>query len=75
MLGSEKFIREEVEPYVKHTGPALSPFNAWVMLKGLETLPLRVNAQTDTAERVAAQLAASDRVARTIYPGLPSHLV
>ena len=56
ILGSERFIRDEVEPYVKHTGPALSPFNAWVMLKGLETLALRANAQTDRAEHLAARL-------------------
>ena len=50
VLGSERFIRDEVEPYAKHTGPAMSPFNAWVMLKGLETLGVRVHAQTDSAE-------------------------
>jgi len=73
ILGSERFIRDEVEPYVKHTGPALSPFNAWVMLKGLETLVLRVNAQTDSAERVAVALSGHDKVARALFPGLPSH--
>jgi O-succinylhomoserine sulfhydrylase len=73
VLGSERFIRDEVEPFVKHTGPAMSPFNAWVMLKGLETLPLRVSAQTDSAEALAGWLAGSDKVVRTIYPGLPSH--
>jgi len=49
VLGRERFIRDDVEPYVKHTGPALSPFNAWVMLKGLETMAIRVSAQTDGA--------------------------
>ena len=73
ILGSERFIRDEVEPYVKHTGPALSPFNAWVMLKGLETLSLRANAQTDRAEHLAARLDGHDKLARLIYPGLPSH--
>lgn len=75
ILGTERFIRDEVEPFVKHTGPAMSPFNAWVMVKSLETLSLRVNAQTDTAEVLAAHLAADDsgRVARVLYPGLPSH--
>jgi O-succinylhomoserine sulfhydrylase len=53
VLGTERFIRDEVEPFVKHTGPALSPFNAWVMLKGLETLALRCHAQTDGAEALA----------------------
>lgn len=73
VLGSEGFIREEVEPYVKHTGPALSPFNAWVMLKGLETLALRCDAQTDAAEALAPWLAGQAGVARVLYPGLPSH--
>lgn len=73
ILGSERFIRDEVEHYAKHTGPAMSPFNAWVMLKGLETLSLRVNAQTDRAEGLASWLHSDTRVLRTIYPGLPDH--
>jgi O-succinylhomoserine sulfhydrylase len=73
VLGSRRYIRDEVEPYVKHTGPSMSPFNAWVMLKGLETLPLRVHAQTDTAETLARWLHGDEKVARTIYPGLASH--
>ncbi len=73
VLGSERFIRDEVEPYVKHTGPALSPFNAWVMLKGLETLHLRVAAQTDSAEKVADAVAGHRAVSRTLYPGRPDH--
>jgi len=73
VLGTEKFIRDEVEPYVKHTGPALSPFNAWVLLKGLETLPLRADAQTDGAAALAQAFDGSEKLARVIYPGLPSH--
>jgi O-succinylhomoserine sulfhydrylase len=73
ILGSRRFIRDEVEPYVKHTGPSMSPFNAWVMLKGLETLPLRVDAQTDGAEALAGWIEGHDKVARMLYPGLPSH--
>jgi O-succinylhomoserine sulfhydrylase len=73
VLGAEKFIRDEVEPYVKHTGPALSPFNAWVLLKGLETLALRAEAQTDSAEALARALDGSQKLKRVIYPGLPSH--
>jgi O-succinylhomoserine sulfhydrylase len=73
VLGSEEFIRDEVEPYVKHTGPALSPFNAWVMLKGLETLALRAHAQTDSAEELARWLDGAEKLERVIYPGLPSH--
>ena len=73
VLGSERFIRDEIEPYVKHTGPAMSPFNAWVMLKGLETLSLRVHAQTDGAEALAKWAMAHDKVKNAIYPGLPNH--
>jgi O-succinylhomoserine sulfhydrylase len=73
VLGTEKFIRDEVEPYVKHTGPALSPFNAWVMLKGLETLALRCHAQTDGAEALARWMSGADKLERVIYPGLPTH--
>ncbi len=73
VLGTERFIRDEVEPYVKHTGPALSPFNAWVMLKGLETLALRAHAQTDTAEALAGWMRGAAGLAQVIYPGLPTH--
>jgi O-succinylhomoserine sulfhydrylase len=73
ILGSERFIRDEVEPYVKHTGPALSPFNAWVMVKGLETLALRANAQTDSAEQIAKWIHTHDKISSAIYPGLASH--
>ncbi len=73
LLGTERFIRDEVEPYVKHTGPALSPFNAWVMLKGLETLALRAHAQTDAAEALAGWMGDAAGLAQVIYPGLPSH--
>jgi O-succinylhomoserine sulfhydrylase len=73
ILGRERFIRDEVEPYVKHTGPAMSPFNAWVMLKGLETLALRCHAQTDSAEALAAWLSGAEKLSRVLYPGLPSH--
>jgi O-succinylhomoserine sulfhydrylase len=73
ILGREAFIRDEVEPYVKHTGPALSPFNAWVLLKGLETLALRCHAQTDSAEALAGWLNGRAGLGRVLYPGLPSH--
>jgi O-succinylhomoserine sulfhydrylase len=73
VLGTERFIRDEVEPFVKHTGPALSPFNAWVMLKGLETLALRCHAQTDGAEALAGWMRGADKLVRVIYPGLPTH--
>ena len=75
VLGSEKYISEKFHPYFKHTGSALSPFNAWVMLKSLETLPLRVKAQTAAAARIADHLAAAKRhgVKRVIYPGREDH--
>jgi O-succinylhomoserine sulfhydrylase len=73
VLGSEEFIEETLFPYAKHTGPALSPFNAWNLLKGLETLELRVEKQTDNAEQVADFLGNSSKVKRVIYPGRDDH--
>jgi O-succinylhomoserine sulfhydrylase len=62
-----------VEPYLKHTGAAMSPFTAWIMLKGMETLDLRVRAQADGALAIAKALERDNRLARVIYPGLASH--
>ncbi len=73
ILGSREFIRKTVEPYMKHTGGSMSPFTAWVMLKGLETMSLRVRAQTATALAVAQALEGNDALEQTIYPGLASH--
>ena len=73
ILGTREFVRRTVEPYMKHTGGAMSPFNAWVMLKGLETLELRVRAQTEAAQTIAAALEGHPRLVRVIYPGLASH--
>ena len=73
ILGSREFIRCTVEPYMKHTGGAMSPFNAWVLLKSLETMDLRCRAQAATAQAVAEALEDAPGVARVIYPGLPSH--
>lgn len=73
ILGSREFIRKTVEPYMKHTGGAMSPFTAWLMLKGLETLELRVEAASATAARIAAALEGHPKLARVIYPHLPSH--
>ena len=73
VLGSRDYIRKTLEPYLKHTGGALSPFNAWVMLKGMETLDLRVRAQSAGAQQVAEALEGDARLARVIYPGLASH--
>lgn len=73
IIGTKEFIRGTVEPYMKHTGGALSPFNAWIMLKGLETMALRVNAQAETAQRIAEALEGHPALERTLYPGLKSH--
>jgi len=73
ILGSAEFIRGTVEPYMKHTGAALSPFNAWVMLKGLETLDLRCRAMANTALKVAKALQGHDKLSRVIHPYLCSH--
>ena len=68
-----KALTEEVFKYLRTAGPTLSAFNAWVLLKGLETLKLRVDAQSAGAARLAAWLEAHPKVARVFYPGLPSH--
>ncbi len=73
ICGTRPFIRKVVEPYLKHTGGALSPFNAWVMLKSLETMDLRVRAQAETAGRVAVALASLPGLTRVIYPFRPDH--
>ena len=68
-----KKLTEEVFKYLRTAGPTLSAFNAWVLLKGLETLKLRVEAQAANAARLAKWLEAHPKVARVFYPGLPSH--
>lgn len=73
VLGSKDFIRGTAEPYLKHTGGAMSPFNAWVMLKGLETLDLRCRAQADSALALATALEGHPALERVIYPHLESH--
>jgi O-succinylhomoserine sulfhydrylase len=73
VLGSEKFIQDNIHQLIRQTGPSLSPFNAWVLLKGLETLAVRVARQTDTAATVSTALAEHPKVSRLIYPGRPDH--
>jgi len=73
ILGKEKFIVEELQPLYRHTGPALSPMNAWIMLKGLETMPLRVTQSCNTAMHLAGYLAGHEKVEDVLYPGLESH--
>jgi O-succinylhomoserine sulfhydrylase len=73
VLGSKTFIGETLHTYNKHTGPSMSPFNAWVMLKSLETLPLRVRAACETAAKLADVLAAQPGISRVLYPGRADH--
>ncbi len=73
ILASEKFIADHVHNFLRQTGPSLSPFNAWVLLKSLETLPIRVEAQTRSAARIADALAGCPSVVRTLYPGRADH--
>jgi len=73
VLGSKDYIRGTLEPYMKHTGGSLSPFHAWMFLKGLETIDLRVNAQADSALKIAEALDGHPALVRTIYPGLSTH--
>lgn len=72
ILGEEDYI-EQVFTYNKHTGPSMSPFNAWVLLKGLETLPLRVERQTETAGKLYDALKGHKALKRLIFPGSDSH--
>ena len=71
VCGTEKFILETLLPFTRNTGPTLSPFNAWVVLKGLETLALRIHRQSENALTVGRFL--EQRVPRILHPGLPSH--
>ncbi len=73
VCGTRDYIRGPLETYVKHTGAALSPFNAWVLLNGLQTLDLRVRAQAASALALAEAISGHAAVARTLYPGLASH--
>jgi O-succinylhomoserine sulfhydrylase len=73
ILASEKFIQDHIHNLLRQTGPAMSPFNAWVLLKGLETLPLRVAKQTQNAAIIADLLAQHPKITRLIYPGRADH--
>ena len=73
ILGTREMIRKTIEPYMKHTGGSMSPFNAWIMLKGLETMNLRVQAQSATALHLAQALEDHPALSRVIYPGLTRH--
>jgi O-succinylhomoserine sulfhydrylase len=73
ILSTVEFKEKLLKPFLRHTGPSLSPFNAWVLLKGLETLKLRVEAQSNSAFSIAQQLESVRGVKQVIYPFLDSH--
>jgi O-succinylhomoserine sulfhydrylase len=73
ILGSEKIIVDNYHQLLRQTGPSLSPFNAWVLLKGLETLSVRVARETESAAKIADRLAGHDKLTRLIYPGRKDH--
>ena len=73
ILADEEYINTYVHNFLRHTGPALSPFNAWVLLKGLESMEVRVARQSENAAKLADLLAESAKVSRVLYPGRPDH--
>jgi len=73
ILGSFSYIHEYLLPFVRHTGPALSPFNAWVLVKSLETMDMRVRCMSDNAQAIAEYLEKRPEIKTVRYPGLPSH--
>jgi O-succinylhomoserine sulfhydrylase len=73
VLSDKEWIDKNLHDYFRHTGPSLSPFNAWTLLKGLETLPVRVRQQTESASKIADYLATRPEISRVIYPGRADH--
>jgi O-succinylhomoserine sulfhydrylase len=73
VLGTTQFMKDHLDQFLRHTGPSLSPFNAWVLVKGLETLRLRVEAQCDRAALLAERLSEHPALRSVRYPGLASH--
>jgi O-succinylhomoserine sulfhydrylase len=73
ILASQELIDKHIHQILRQTGPAMSPFNAWVLLKGLETLPLRIRRQTESAQMLADWLAGQAKVLRLIFPGRADH--
>jgi O-succinylhomoserine sulfhydrylase len=73
LFNDESYLKDYLEPFLRHTGPSLSPFNAWVMLKGLETLDIRVQRHCDNAEIIAAFLCTNPKINKVLYPGMDSH--
>ncbi len=72
ILGTEKYITETLQPFLRHTGPSLSPMNAWILLKGLETMDLRIDKQCDSALKIAQTLKGHSKLADIGYPTLDS---
>lgn len=73
VVGNRKYVTEQLQPVVRYTGPSLSAFNAWVLIKGMETLSLRMERHSANATTVGRWLEQQPGVARVLYPGLPSH--
>jgi O-succinylhomoserine sulfhydrylase len=73
ILGSRDFIIDKLQPITRNTGPSISPFNAWVFVKGLETLGLRIDRHCASARKVADALAKNPKIGRVLYPGRPDH--
>ena len=73
VLASAKFVTDHLQDWVRQTGPSISPFNAWVLLKGLETMPVRVERQCATAAKIADHIARQKGVIRVIFPGRADH--
>ncbi len=73
ILSSNAFVQDHLQTFIRQTGPSISPFNAWVLLKGLETLGVRVRQQTESAAAIAEALASHPKVSRLVYPGRPDH--
>ena len=73
ILSTKQHFEDHIKTFTRHTGPTLSPFNAWILLKGLETLEYRINQHCLNATKVAEYLSQHQKVEKTIYPGLKSH--
>ena len=73
LAADESYLNDHLHNFLRQTGPTLSAFNAWVLLKGLETLDIRVRRQTESAARIADMMAAHPKIAKLIYPGRPDH--
>ena len=73
VLGDQDYCENTLKPFLRHTGPSLSPFNAWVMLKGLETLDLRIQRHCENARKIADYLQTRSELVKVRYPGLPTH--